>query len=404
MIIPSKETAEEEFRPRPASLRQQPKRRFSMYVPSPNETQPSTSSTQPPISLRLKRISDPLSDEQKMPPPRVFKMMPIKKAEKVDVTTLDLINVCNYCEFESNLFENVYSHWLRVHKKGDDPISKRFCYRVTKKVKCVYCTDNVTFQTIRAHVQSKHPDCAYIFAKHTENSLYNQIQCGVCSKDVDNIAQLETHFSTDHPQCQKTDWKFEPLPIINDFVLDVLLQQGDQGTFKCIYCRQYFPSRYDYEQHHNEYHPTNERKYELNGKDIIKYRCFICRTIKSDEGSAIEHLRSHIPSWFQCLHCPKKLKQLRTMQVHHQMAHEELEIAFKVVSARDSLNSYYQMILTFSNGLTLTWGDVVNTKYGGVDRLMKYVNQLDETQRQQQLNLLRSNSGGKICQRRQTLL
>lgn len=406
MIVPSKEAAEEEVRPRPASLRQQPKRRFSMYVPSPNDTQPSTSAAQPPISLRLKRISDPVSDEQKMPPPKVFKLVPAKKNDKVDLSTLDLIYVCSYCNFQADSFEKVHAHWLRVHKKGEDPIAKRFCYRVTKRVKCVYCPEQVTFQTIRAHVQDKHAGSAYVFAKYDDSSN-DQIQCGICSKDVPDLVQLHTHFSVDHPQSQKSDWKVELLPMINDAVLDVLLQQGDQGTFKCVYCGRHFPCRYDFDQHHEEYHSTaSQKKYELNGKDIIKYACFMCRTTKTDESFAIEHLRNHIQSWFQCLHCPKKVKLLKLMQMHHLMAHEELDIAFEVVSARDSLNSYYQMVLTFSNGLTLTWGDVVNTKYGGVDRLVKYVNELNEAQRQQQLSLLGSSAGGagKIGQRRQTLL
>lgn len=413
MIIPTKETAED-VRPRPPTLRQQPKRRFSMYVSSPNEVQPSTSNAQPPISLRFKRISDPnaISDLEKMPPPPPVKSMPAKPTENVDLTTLDLKYVCNYCDFQADSFEVAHTHWLKVHKKGDDgPISKRFCYRVTCRVKCIYCTENVSFQTILSHMKTKHANCVYAFAKYS-SSLSNSLQCGICSKDVSDNAQLYAHFATEHKQCQQVDRKFEPLPVINDTILDVLIQQGDQGTFKCLYCKQYFPCRHDFEQHHKEEHPIKDQMYEQNGKDIIKYGCFVCPTTRTDERVAVDHLRVHFPPLFQCLHCLRKTRTLKQIQIHHQLSHEELDISFKIICGRELQNALYQLKLTFSNGLTLMRGDLANTKYGDFNRLAKYINDTNETLTQQHLNLLKgtnstanaSNTFGKIGQRRQTLL
>lgn len=415
MIVPPKESAEEEVRPRPASLRQQPKRRFSTYIPSAFESQPSTSTAQPPISLRFKRVSDPVSDEQKMPPPKAVKLLPLKKVEKVDLSSLNLIYVCNYCLFQSDSFDKIHEHWLSVHKKGDnsDPIAKRFCYRVTQMVKCVLCSSNLTYQTIRTHMDQVHANCQYAFCKYSE--LIDKLQCGICGINAPDVSALQNHFRTNHPQSKRSDMKIEPLPILNDAILEALLQQGDSGTFKCTYCCKHFPCRYDYEQHHNEEHGTNRQRYETNGKDVIKYGCHYCRDIYTDENMAIVHLRSHIQQWFQCTHCTKKVQYIKLIQTHLQLMHEGKEFGYRLVNARENLNLFYQMTLTFSNGLALIWGDLLNTKYGGADRLVKYINELNEEQRRKQESALgtistpatssaASTNAGKVCRRRQTLL
>lgn len=384
--------------------------------------QPSTSSAQPPISLRLKRISDNFSDsvpdEQKMPPPKIVKLLPVKRAEKmekIDISTLDLIYVCNHCKTQEDSFNKIYEHWLSVHKKGNgDPVAKRFIYRITQRVRCMFCPADVNFQTIRAHMDEMHANVLYAFAKYEKQSS-GTIKCGICSEIAEDVGTLQSHFRTNHPQSQRSEMKIEPLPMLNDAIIDALLQQGDRGTFKCNHCCRHFPCRYDYEQHHKEEHKLNPQRYETNGKDVIKYGCTMCREMFTDENLAIDHLRSHIQQWYQCLYCPKKVQYLKLIQTHHELIHNSSELGYRIVNARDNLISFYQMTLTFSNGLTLIWGDVLNTKYGGIDRLVKYINELNDIQRQQQIKTLNTtsstsiaqkstNSAGKINQRRQTLL
>lgn len=95
--------------------------------------------------------------------------------------------------------------------------------------------------------------------------------------------------------------------------------------------------------------------------------------------------------------------------------HEGKDFGYRLVNARENLNLFYQMTLTFSNGLALIWGDLLNTKYGGADRLIKYINELNEEQRRKQESALgtismsttsstASTNAGKISRRRQTLL
>lgn len=415
VIIPPKEAAEEEVRPRPASLRQQPKRRFSTFVSSPQELQPSTSNAQPPISLRFKRISDPSPVEQpKMPPPIPNVLEAATKPEIINLSSLNLIYLCNYCDFHADTFDKVHAHWLRVHKKGEDPVAKRFSYRVTRQLKCVYCTQKntmVTYQTIRTHMLTKHPGCAYVFAIHDANAELDTIQCGICWANVKSVDQLISHFVAAHPISQKPDRKIEPLPIMTDGILSVLQTQGDQGTFKCKYCSCYYSCRYDYEQHHKESHTNLLENYELNGKDIVKYGCFICRQTKTDETMAIDHIHSHIGMLYQCMHCKKKVKLLSMLDVHNKISHKDKPVAFAIVNAREQINLYYQMTLTFSNGLTLNWGDVLKTKYGDAVRIVKYINDLNSATHKNQLKQAtalaagRANGiAGKIGQRRQTLL
>lgn len=382
---------------------------------------------QPPISLRLKRISDPVPDEQRMPPPKVFKLLPVKKVEKVDdiqqmepldLSSLDFIYKCNYCITQVDTFDKIHNHWLTIHKRNqNDPVTKRFSYRVTQRVKCVYCAADVTFQTIRTHMEQKHPNTTYAFKKY-EISARANVHCGICSEEVKDVTALQIHFRTKHAQNQRPGIKTEALPTLNDAIIEALLQQGDRGTFKCNYCCRHFPCRYDFEQHHNAMHTTEPQKYETNGKDVIKYGCTMCREMYTDENLAIDHLRTHVPQWFQCLYCPKKVQFLKLIQTHHELIHNSSEVGYRCVNARENLSTFDKMTLTFSNGLTLIWGDVLNTKYGGVERLVKYLNELNEAQRQQQIRLLKKESTttniitqkksvqtvGKIGGRRPTLL
>lgn len=443
VILPPREvstataTSEEEVRPRPASLRQQPKRRFSTYIPSTNDMcqQPSTAQPQqqqPPISLRFKRISDPIADTEKMPPPKISKIT-VKKAmpavstappttiamptatttaptmpkpmlmpnpmsmEKVDLNALGLIYLCYHCEHQTDNFDAIHAHWLKVHKKGEDPTTKRFCYRLTKQVRCVYCPNDdsssssssiFTYQTIRKHLTSNHKNCPYAYAKRNPSNAPNKpMECGQCGKVMPTIADLQMHFEAKHKSLQKpTPSSIDPLPMINDATLNALLEQGDQGTFKCAYCSCFYSCRYDYDQHHREDHRMIPQKYELNGKYVIKYGCYVCPQIKTDEAAAIEHIRAHFPIGYQCQYCPTQFKFLSAIVPHHATAHDaNLPVRFKLICTQDHFIACTQLILTFSNGLTLLWGDVMNTKFGGESRLRKWVGSLIEQQNQQQL-------------------
>lgn len=350
--------------------------------------------------------------------------------EPVDLNKMGLIYVCYHCNHQTDNFEAIHAHWLKIHKRGDEPLTKRFCYRVTKLVRCVYCPsgcvfngENLTYQNIRKHFIEKHPNCKQAYAMHNPNVTIQIMQCGQCAKVMNSVTALQAHFEIEHETQNRPDQKLpampaEPFPMINDAILNALKQQGDQGTFKCAYCSCFFSCRYDYDQHHRERHSTIPQKFELNGKDIIKYGCYVCPQTKTDELEAIEHLRAHYPIWYQCQNCTSRFRVLREIVSHHQSAHGDgKQIKFKMICSRDHFTACGQLVLTFANGLTFLWSDLVNTDCGNTDRLRKIINDLNETQNQIQLKayneMIRLKDGigaigsimaGKIGPRRQTHL
>lgn len=390
VILPPKENLDNaETRARPGSLRQNPKRRFSTYIPSTPEFV--TTNSQPPISLRLKRISDPISDDQMMPPPT--KSLKIKKSS-VNIAELHLIYLCSHCPTSSKTFDEIHSHWLKIHKKDDDsdPTVKRFCYRVTEKVRCLFCNEHVTYYSIREHMSLSHPKAVYAFVKYStvndtnDSSTNNKMRCGICSTKVDSNFNAQNHFRFDHRPSQRHGMKFELMPMLNDSILNVLLQQGDRGTFKCKYCSQYFTCRYDFERHHQQSHGSLTESYDINGSDVIKYGCYMCNDVYTDRNEAIEHIRNHLQQSYQCPYCPTiKANNIETIRKHHQLVHKTRSIEYKMVHTNQNLQSYYQMKVTFSNGLQLLWGEILDTQYGKKEQLINYIRELSELERRAQM-------------------
>lgn len=379
-------------------LRQMPKRRFSTFVSSPTDFQSLTN--QPPISIRLKRVSDPTTDTdvKLMPPPsNLIRTPPPSTKPAFDLSTVDLVYLCKYCEESAPSFDQIHSHWLNCHKKATniDVSSQRFCYRITMKVRCLHCTDNVTFYTIRKHMETQHSKRLYAFAKNISEKL----ECGVCSTVAKSAADMEGHFLSKHMDisCARNDLKIEPLSSLNDEIIKTLLEQGDSGTFRCGFCHRFFTCRYDYEQHHNERHATLQPLYEINGTDVIKYGCHLCRDIFTDEKEAVKHIKAHLPNAnYMCKFCPKRFQHVQMVKKHHLLIHKSIDAGYRIVDARENIQSFYPMTMNFANGLLLIFGDLTRTKYADVERLVSYVNDLNKSAIEQQ--------PGKIGNRRQTML
>lgn len=327
MVMPANPSALETstMRPRPASLRQMPKRRFSTFVSSLEDTLASFNQQQPPIvPLRIKRVHDNIADMQLMPPPKVTKLHPLSTIKiEFDLKTLDLIYVCKYCSTMFDSFEEVRTHWLNVHRKvgGIDSKPQRFVYRVTKKVRCIYCEENVTFYSIRPHMDTNHPKKGYVFGKFTKQPVNGQLQCGVCSETVDDENALTIHFQEKHSATMCCDTKTEPLSILTNETMDALLQQGDKGTLKCDYCSKYFTCRPDFEDHHQQTHSMQEPAYTLQSSDVIRYDCHICCDVFHFEKEAITHIRkNHLPAiTYECTICSKTFNHTNMISNHYKL-------------------------------------------------------------------------------------
>lgn len=390
-----------------------PKRRFSTYIPSSIDTQPSTSNAQPSISIRLKRVSDPITDAKIMPPPsKLFKTSIIRK-EQDKPSLLPLVYLCNYCSHSTSTFEDIHAHWSQTHEKACSKNQEEsfFSYQITMKVKCIYCDEKVTFHSVRDHVLIKtHSTKSYAFAKYSDVQS-DTLTCGICSTKVVNETDLVKHFRCEHQSSLQTDLKIQPMQEMNDQIVEDLLNQGSQETFECVYCNKLFICRFDYKKHHEHEHPST---YALSvKKDLraIKYNCFDCRHYSSDITEIVAHIRQkHSQTWYQCLFCTKMVQYKKLIKTHNELIHKSTVLDYRILDARENLTPYYKMTMTFPNGLIFNWADVMNTKYGRIEDVVNYVNMLNEVERQEFIGSSASsesmiNPPGKIgARRRQTHL
>lgn len=387
MIVPSKATVDESAieggRPRPPPIRQMPKRRASMFVSSPSElTSSSSSNPQPPIpKIRFKRIN---IDENLMPPPaKVSRVYGPRNDSNTNRSSL--IYQCDYCSMNgssSPQLEDIRLHWQQAHQKdnSDDPEAKQFRYRATVQVLCVHCNETMAFASIWEHLSRMHSNANFAFAKFNPNPSAD-IHCGMCLKRVSNNNELEVHFSNEHISSINSKAKVQPLPFFNDTIVETLIDQGNHESVKCSYCQEKFICKFDYEQHHQQYHPANVESHEPTDSNIIKYGCIECQMYSTNRNNIISHIwKKHIQSRYQCLYCSKETQFQKLIRTHHELAHKSNDVKYRIVDATKNVPSFYRMSMNFSNGLVLFWGDILKTKFSQVKQLIDHVNELNRAE------------------------
>lgn len=379
MIVPSKNTVNESALEsvRPTPTRQMPKRRASMFVSSPSELMSSSlSNPQPPIpKIRFKRVN---IDENLMPPPaKVFKVSGPRNNS--DTNRSSLIYHCDYCAISGSKYEDIRLHWKQIHQSdnSDDPEAKQFRYRVSVRILCVHCNEIMTFASIWEHLSRMHSNAKFVFAKFDPDPTAG-IHCGMCSKRVSNKIDLEVHFNNEHASSINSKAKVQPMPFFNDTIVETLIDQGNHETVKCSYCQERFVCRFDYEQHHQQYHPENIESHETIDSTIIKYGCMECQVYSTNRNNIISHMwKNHIQSRYQCLFCPKETQYKKLIRTHHELTHKSNEVRYRTVDASENIASFYRMSMNFSNGLVLFWGDMLKTKFSQKQQLIEHVNELN---------------------------
>lgn len=384
MIVPSKNTFDESAleieRSQSVPTRQMPKRRASMFVSSQSELMSSSSSTpQPPIpKIRFKRVN---IDENLMPPPaKVLKVYGSRNNS--DTNRSSLIYQCDYCATSGPHFDGIQLHWQQVHQKdnSDDPEAKQFRYRVTVQILCVHCNEIMAFASIWEHLSRMHSNAKFAFARFEHNRTAD-IHCGMCSKRVLNKNDLEVHFSNEHASSINSKAKVQPMPFFNDTIVETLIDQGNHETVKCLYCQETFICTFDYEQHHQQYHPENIESHEPTDSNIIKYGCMECQVYSTNRNNIISHIwKNHIQSRYQCLYCSKQTQYKKLIRTHHELAHKSNEMRYRIVDATENTAPFYRMSMNFPNGLVLFWGDMLKTKFSRVKQLIDHVNELNRAE------------------------
>lgn len=413
MIVPSKntvvESAPESGRPRPLPTRKMPKRRASMFV-SPSELISSSSSNlQPPIPpIRVKRIN---IDENIMPPPPAKKLKAIGPRSNSDTDRSSLIYQCDYCATSDSQLDGIRQHWQQVHQRdnSDDSEAKQFRYRVTVQVLCIHCNETMAFASIWEHLFRMHSNAKFAFAQFDSKSTAD-IHCGMCSKRVSNKNDLEVHFSNEHASIINSNVKFQPMPFFNDTIVETLMDQGNHETVKCLYCQEKFICTFDYEQHHQQYHPENVESHESTDLNIIKYGCMVCQVYSTNRNNIISHMcKEHIKSRYKCMYCSKETQYNKIIRKHHEIAHKSNEVRYRIVDATENVASFYQMSMNFPNGLVLFWGDMLKTKFSREKQLIDYVNELNRVELESYVQSIEASVNDvstpeKISRRRQTYL
>lgn len=373
VILPSAQSEENtEARPRPGSLRQNPRRRFSVYIPSTSEF---VAPSQPPISIRLKRINNnqPPNIGLISSPPNGCRV--VENPNLSENRTKSFLYVCVICSLSCDTFEEIYAHCHKAHE------FEEFSFGVTERVRCVFCEDDVTFYSIREHMSTMHPMKMYAFAKYTSR-MAEPLLCGICSKKCECIEDLQKHFRFEHPSGHRPK-AIEPMPTIDDQTLDTLTQHSHCNGINI---------------------PTNS--------SVKQYKCFICNETNAKRLELVKHIRTHLQQVYQCLFCVTKTTELNEIRKHHRQVHNSQSTEYRVTNARDNLHSYYQIKIKFANGLQMILGDVLKTRYGQVEELIEAVNELNgfgnhsrHTGYSIDIQKLQRNGARKIGdRRRQTML
>lgn len=354
-----------------------PKRRFSTFVSSPSSFISPSKTTSSGSSA---------TTQPEFLPPITIKILKTKKsfvtATEItyDPTSLsqilnDFIYVCIYCKHTALSFKDIRNHWFETHKMSTSNASTfgRFCFQITKRVRCIYCLTEMTYQGIHNHILTMHQDQQYAFAKSQI-----KIECGLCQYTSNNWANLKLHFNRLHMMNASNVIQTEPMEFINNQVLERLLDQGSTAEYKCSLCTRFFPSLENYENHHKNMHKNQIQSFEVTRTNTVTYGCPKCHEVFTDENKALKHVRVHIVPLFQCDYCQKVINDQIEMKNHLKQVHRTMETNYQTIDSGHALAAYLQMRLTFSNGLQVIWGDVINTKYGGRSRLLRLITEMHD--------------------------
>lgn len=268
---------------------------------------------------------------------------------------------CNYCESYSknHKVQEVYDHWISSH------IDRPFQFYVTMLLKCYYCNTIDFYKNLKLHHNRSHFENDFIVVK-----LYNHMECGLCSYVSNNNLLLINHFIENHEIISDLN----PI-VINNSQLCKLLTLKVFKYHECGYCQILFKSSFAFQLHHNMNH-TNLKMiltYHANQTPPIKLICGYCNhSIESE--MLFQHLIIH-QYYFKCSKCPYNTTNLLDAVIHSKKTHNFDSINYRCTEFYDWLNCIYlQMKLLFSNGLTLTMQNLLNTRYDKSNELNYLIN------------------------------
>lgn len=305
------------------------------------------------------------------------------------------IYMCYHCEFNDDDFEKVFEHWVEHHKcsmftspksatKLDLMTGRPFWFKISKMVKCFYCADKLNFNEIRKHFDKNHPT-----EYPVTTGLQNTLLCGHCDKAFSNSSELEGHYTESHHLFYRMQLDSEPLDFLTQQLLSKLMKHGCSDKLKCLLCQELFDNKLDFNKHQQIHHAAKHVQCSSVDNKIVHYGCSVCRESFTNEKYALKHIRGHNLQ-YMCTFCDKIVNYLKLIKSHNEIMHNSTDLLYRNVIVRENLGNYLKMTITFANGLTLSKADVIHTTFGDINKLIRYIEELNadelETVQMNQLN------------------
>ncbi|XP_062554397.1 uncharacterized protein LOC134219625 isoform X2 [Armigeres subalbatus] len=270
--------------------------------------------------------------------------------------------VCNYCQMQCDLIDDIVQHWSQIHKEKAN--TKPLMYKLFKLVRCFYCDMLSTYSDIKAHCTTHHVGQIFVCVDHQ-----NAFKCGECPYVVTGEkVDLLKHFKMYHSASKNED----PCDYMDDEFLHRMLEQNNT-LYTCNHCKITFESRYEYENHLDVCTYAGEpSSFTPASKSVrIRYICSCCSEMFSNEYNIAKHMRTHIAQ-YNCRYCKREFKHLEQLNEHQIHLHNARDDDFSLKDLSQFRSQFLKIKMLFPNGLVLSKVDAYKTVCGSVEDIINY--------------------------------
>ncbi|XP_021710665.1 uncharacterized protein LOC5570041 isoform X3 [Aedes aegypti] len=274
--------------------------------------------------------------------------------------------VCNYCQEQCDLIDDIVQHWSKLHKAGGKPLM----YKLFKLVRCFYCDKLSTYYDIKMHSESSHPGQIFACIDHQ-----NAFKCGECPYvATSDKTDLLKHFKTYHCASKSED----PCDYMDDEFLHRMLEQNNH-LYTCNHCKITYESRYEYENHIDICAFAGEpSSFNSVSKSVrIRYICSCCPDISANEYNIAKHMRTHIAQ-YNCRYCKREFKHLHQLNDHQILLHNARDSDFLLKDLSQFRSQFLKIKMLFPNGLVLSKVDAHRTVCGSVEDIINYARTVND--------------------------
>lgn len=260
---------------------------------------------------------------------------------------------CCYCPNTSDNPKIIKDHWKKKHNRSPT----QFTFKILKIFKCHYCKRSNTFEELKNHIKKQHPKNQFAMV----DNLYPE-KCGLCNQNCGSGTEIIDHFMHHHHQVGN------PIKLSNYLTTELIDRINDEILPECTHCQDEFASLTELEKHTNEKHPESEMNF------IYIYGCSEqCHVTAPNERDMVAHIRQHFLH-YQCNFCDEKFLNIDLVREHHRHTHSCEDKTYRIADVKQ----YGEMKIIFPNGLVLTKSECINTRFGSMDKVIEFHNELHD--------------------------